>query len=247
MKCVIHNIQQLETCKKDMEQLLQNKKSINLSYEESHKARTKKQEGFIFAALINQITDFLQDCGFNVDADDIRYKLYRDVSEILPEMIIDKQIFGGQPRIKHLGDMDRVLCSKFIDGVFTVIDQDPLYSGLQLHPSTYYNFIYHLDPEEIKFAQTQILPERDEDYLRHIRTMPCLICGIQHRSEAHHIRDVRTSGTAIKSPDFFAVPLCHTCHMTVAHGTGFRDSLRWIPLDLLDFCKINYIRWKNKK
>ena len=219
---------------------------LNITYDIAKKEKTMAQMGFFFSALIDQITNYFRECGFNVDEDDVRYKLYEDVAEIVPEMVVDNILFKGKPRIKHLSDMDRATMAKFIDGIFTILDQDPMYAGIKMHPSIFYNFLYHLDPEDIKFAQTQKLAERDENYLNYIRTLPCLVCGIQHRSEAHHIRDTRTAGMAIKSPDFYAVPLCHNCHMSVAHGTGFKEALKWIPLDLLDFCKVNYIRWKKR-
>lgn len=247
MRVICYNQQMLDRVIEDMRTQFEQHKRLNVSYEKSHKERTLAQVGFLFAALINQITDYFRDCGLILDEEDVRYHLYDRVSEFVPEMVVDKTIFGGKPRIKHLSEMDRELCSKFIDGIFQVIDQDPIYSGLQLHPSVYFNWCFHLDKEEIKQAQTEVLPERDENYLNYQRTRPCMICGIQHRSQAHHVRDTRTAGMAIKSPDWFSLPLCSMCHMTVAHGTGFKDAMSWLPLELMDFCRINYIRWRNHK
>lgn len=245
VKIIIYNQQMLDKVKEDLQNQFDQHKRLNISYEKAHKERTIAQVGFVFAALINQITDYFINCGFNIDAEDVRYKLYDEVSEIIPEMVVDKQIFGGRPRIKHISEMDRELCSKFINGVFEVLNSKPMYAGLMMHPSTYYNWCFHLEPEEIQITRNSILPERDENYLNYIRSLPCICCGIQHRSEAHHIRDTRTAGTAIKSPDWYAVPLCHQCHMLVAHGEGFKNSMKWIPLDLIDFCRICYSRWKN--
>lgn len=247
-KFVVCNQEMLEVAIQDLRNMFERDKRINLSYEKASKEGTAKQKGFIFAAQINGIRDFLQYCGFNVDDEDVRYKLYKDVSVFLPDMVVDKQIFGGQPRIKHIQEIlkDRELASKFIDGIFHILDTDPIFAGIQLHPSVYYNWAFHVDKEEIKMVGQKVLPERDEDYLNYIRSLPCICCGIQHRSEAHHIRDTRTAGVAIKSPDWYAVPLCHNCHMKVAHGTGWKESMGWIPIDLIDFCKICYVRWKNK-
>lgn len=247
MRVIIYNKQMLETVIADMRNEFEKHKRLNVVYEKSHKERTMAQVGFLFAALINQITEFFNDCGFNVDSEDVRYKLYDDVSKIVPEIVVDRVLFGGKPRVKHVAEMNRELMSKFIDGVFQVIDQDPIYSGLRLHPSVYINWAYHVDNEELKQAQTATLPERDADYLNYQRTCPCIICGIQHRSEAHHVRDTRTAGTGIKSPDWYSLPLCHNCHMTVAHGVGFKESLKWLPLELIDFCRISYMRWRSHK
>lgn len=247
MRLTINNPQILENVITDIRNAFEQHKRLNISYEKAHKPRTQAQMGFVFAALINQITDFFNSCGFSLDEDDVKYKLYDDVSKIVPEMVVDKVIFGGKQRIKHISEMDRELMSKFIDGIFTVLDQDPIYSGLKLTPDTHYNWVYHITQEDIDFVRQQAFPERDANYLNYIREQPCLICGIQHRSEAHHIRDTRTAGMAIKSPDWYAMPLCHNCHLAIAHGTGFKDCLKWIPLDFIDFCKICYSRYLNKR
>lgn len=236
----------LDTVIRDIQYQFETKKRLNISYEQAHKERTVAQMGFVFSALIANITEYFQDCGFNVDEDDVRYKLYDEVSEVVPEMVVDKQIFGGRPRIKHLGEMDRSLCSKFIDGIFTVLSEKPLYDGLKLHPSISYNWAFHIEPEEIQIAKQTSLPERNPDYLDYVRDLPCLICGKQHRSHAHHLKDNRLGGISQKSPDWSAMPLCPDCHLRIAHGTGFKEALAWLPLDLDVFTKLCYLRWQNK-
>lgn len=244
MKITCYNSQQLDTIIEDMRREFDKHKRLNIVYEKSSKEKTKAQIGFTFAALINQITAYFQDCGFNVNEEDVRYKLYDDVSQIVPEMVIDKQLFGGKPRIIHIPEMDRELLSKFINGIFEVLDTFPVYAGATLSPDVYYNWIFHLDPEDIKYAQTVDLPERDPEYLEYIRTRPCLCCGKQHRSDAHHLKDNRLGGISQKSPDWSAMPLCHNCHLNIAHGTGFKDAIKWIPIDLINFTRLCYIRWK---
>lgn len=249
MKMVIYNQDMLDKAIEDLQNFFEQNKRINLVYEKSSKEKTNRQIGFIFAALISGITDYFRECGFNVDDEDVRYKLYNDVAEILPEMVVDKQIFGNKPRIKHLGDMDRELCGKFIDGIFTLIDRLPIYEGLMLHPSIYFNYLFHLEPEEIKMAKDAVLPERDEDYLAYIHDQPCMICGLQHRSHAHHAKIPRYVSNSKKTPDWTALPLCYLHHLQGAHQQGhnwLEEKLKWLPIDLETFCRINYIRWKNK-
>ena len=249
-KILIYNQEMLDVAIEDLRQQFNQFGRINLSYEKASKEKTNKQIGFIFAALIDGITEYFRDCGFNVDSDDVRYKLYEDVSQIVPEMVVDKQIFGNKPRIKHLSEMDRELCSKFIDGIFTVIDTQPIYQGLMLHPSIYLNYLYHLDPEEIKMVKNTNLPERDEDYLAYIHEQPCMICGMQHRSHAHHAKIHRYVSNSKKTPDWCAIPLCANHHLNGAHQQGhnwLEEKLKWLPIDLETFCRLNYIRWKNKK
>lgn len=246
MKLTVNNPQILETVITDMRTALERDKALNISYEKAHRPHTMAQVGFVFAALISQITAFFRDCGFNVDEDDVRYKLYEDVSKIVPDMVVDNVLFRGKQRIKHVTEMDRETLSKFINGIFALVDQDPIYSGLKLTPDTYYNWAFHIDQEQIKWVRDQIYPERDADYLNYVREQPCLICGVQHRSEAHHLKDMSLCGMAQKAPDWAAIPLCHHCHMSVAHGTGFKEALAWIPLKLPDFTRICYSRYRAK-
>lgn len=246
MKAMVLNEQMLKTVIADIEAQFKEYGRLNITYEKSHKPRTMAQMGFLFAALINQITDYFRNCGFNVDEDDVRYKLYKDVSVVVPEMVVDNIIFTGEPRIRHVPEMDRELLSKFIDGIFTVLDQDPIYSGLKLSADTFYNWVYHLDKEQIAAVVAQNYPERDAAYLDYVRSRPCIICGIQHRSEAHHLKDMSLCGMAQKAPDWGTVPVCHTCHMLVAHGTGFKEAMGWVPIGLPEFTKICYSRYLAK-
>lgn len=248
-KIVIYNQPMLDAVLRDIQYQFELKKRLNISYEPAHKERTLAQVGFVFSALINNITEYLQDCGFNVDEDDVRYKLYDEVSEIVPAMVVDKQIFGGKPRIKHISEMDRALCSDFINGIFEVIDSKPLYEGLKLHPSIRNNFLWHLESQEIEIAKRTDLPDRDEDYLRFVHNQPCLVCGIQHRSHAHHAKIPRYVANSKKTPDWTAIPLCESHHLDGAHQQGHQwleEQLKWLPVDLETFCRLSYLRWQNK-
>lgn len=246
MKCTILNNQQWERHKETIEGLLKDGREINLSYEPASKAVTKKQIGFFFAALVNQIYLYFRNCGWSIKENQVRYGLYKQVAQVVPDMTYDLSMFGQEPQVKHLSDMETSKeMSDFINGVFTVLDTNPMYAGIKLTPDTFYSWLNHVTIDEVNTAKCQELPERDNGYLDHIRSLPCLICGIQHRSDAHHIRDTRTAGEAIKSPDWYTIPLCHQCHMMIAHGTGFKEAIKWIKMDLIDFCRLNYLRWQN--
>lgn len=246
MKTTVLNAQMLETVITDIRREFDEVGRLNVSYEKAHKPRTMAQMGFLFAALIDQITDYFRFCGFNVDEHDVRYKLYKDVSKIVPDMVVDSVIFMGEQRIKHISEMDRETMSRFIDGVLSVVDQDPIYSGLKMTPAVYFNWVYHVDKDQIGAVMAQDYPERDPDYLNCVRGRPCLICGIQHRSQAHHLKDMSLCGMAQKAPDWAAIPLCPVCHMNIAHGTGFKEALSWIPMSLPEFTKICYSRYLAK-
>lgn len=248
-RVVIYNQEMLDIVKQDLQKAFDENKRINLSYEKAHKEKTRPQVGFLFSALISNITDYFIGCGFILDEDDVRYKLYQDVSKIVPEMVVDRQIFGGEPRIKHIGEMNRELMSKFIDGIFTVIDTQPIYEGLMLHPSIKHNWLFHLEAEDILLAKNSELPERDEEYLEYIHNQPCVICGRQHQSHAHHAKIPRYVSNSKKTPDWTAVPLCQKHHLEGAHTEGHKwllEKIKWLPVDLETFCRLNYLRWKNK-
>lgn len=145
MKATIYNLKQWDLHRQEIERLLA-QKPVDLSYEPAAKEKTKKQIGFFFSALCDQITSYLRECGFNVNANDTKYGLYSQVSQVVPEMVVDT-IFGNTRRVLHISDMDRVLMSKFIDGVFQVIDTNPMYSGLKLTPDVRYNWAFHLSDD----------------------------------------------------------------------------------------------------
>ena len=247
MKIVLRNREQFDNCRSEIEYLLSQGKQIDLSYELAHKPKTMAQMGFLFAALINECQKFLEEYGFVVDAEDVRYYFYKKVADIVPEIKSDCMLFGANVRIKHLSEYDRATMSKFIDGCFTVIEQDPLFEGIILSPDVYLNFLYHITEDELRIIESQKYPDRDEDYLAFIRTRPCMICGRHHASEAHHIKEMELCGLTQKAPDVYAIPLCHKCHMTIAHGTGFKEKMSWLPYDLKTVCRIMYNRYKNKR
>ncbi len=246
MKCTVLNYQQWERHKDTIEKLLTEGREVNLSYEPASKPVTKKQVGFFFAALVNQLYLYFRNAGWSIKENQVRYGLYKQVAQVVPDMTYDLSMFGQESQVKHISDMETAKeMSDFISGVFTVLDTNPMYAGIKLTPDTFYSWINHVTIDEVTGVRCQEVPERDVEYLNYIRERPCLICGIQHRSDAHHIRDTRTAGTAIKSPDWYTIPLCHQCHILIAHGTGFKEAIKWIKIDLMDFCKMCYLRWKN--
>ena len=245
MHTVIYNEQMLDTCIADMRNILASQKKINLTYDVAHKEKTKAQIGFWFAALCNGIYDYFREVGINETETSIRYGLYEQVGKYVPEIMVDMVLFGGKQRPMHISEIkDRALMSKFIDGVFTMLENEPLYAGIQLHPSIWYNWTFHLDPADIKAVGEMQLPERDNNYLEWVRTRPCIVCGCMHRSEAHHVKIKELVAMGKKTPDWTALPLCHKCHMSVAHGTGFHEAMEWLPIKMIDFCRINYVKWK---
>lgn len=68
-------------------------------------------------------------------------------------------------------------------------------------------------------------------YLAYIRRQPCLIC--RRPAEPHHLRGLRYgSGTGLKAPDEWAVPLCPDHHRELHdHGVKTFCSNHQVNLD----------------
>lgn len=251
MKCKILNLNQWELHKQTIEKLLADGRQVDLSYERSAKPVTRRQIGFFFAALVNQIWLYFINNGWSLTEKQVRYGLYKQVAQVVPNMTYDLSMFGQEPQVKHISDMETAEeMSEFISGVFTVIDTNPMYAGLRLTPDTYYSWLNHLTYDEINSARAVELPERDADYLNHIRSLPCIICGKQHSSHAHHAKVPQYVMVGKKSPDFCAIPLCPEHHLGGAHHLGHSwliEQLKWIKIDLLDFCRLCYQRWLASK
>lgn len=246
MKTVLYNEEMLEAVVEDMRNLMKDGKHINIEYEVKKKEKTKAQVGFWFGCLVSGIYDFLLERGESVEKKSVEYALYEQIAEYVPELMVDMSIFRLKDRARHLGEIrDRELMAKLIDGAFELIEQDPMYKDLMLHPSISHNWAFHVNEEDIKYVEGLDLPERDKWYLEYVRTRPCLCCGRMNCSEAHHVKIKELVAMGKKTPDWTAVPLCHNCHMNVAHGGGFREAMKWLPINMLDFCKLSYVRWKN--
>jgi len=249
MKATIWNFNHFESVIQDMRQEFSTHKSLSVDYHKPYKERTKAQTGFIFSALIGSINTYFQECGINATPESIRYDLYEVVCPEVPQLMIESGFLAGRkPRPKHLSEMNREECSLFIDGIIKYLEDNKIFAGLALSPDIRHNWCRHVRDEDIQFAQQQTYPDRDESYLRHIRQQPCIVCGCRGGIEAHHSKIKGFGGLGGKTPDWTAVPLCHNCHHGLAHGEGavsFTNSLRWIPMDLKDFCLLMYNRWRN--
>lgn len=85
---------------------------------------------------------------------------------------------------------------------------------------------------------------RSKQYLAHIRSKPCLICGANW-SDPHHVTYAQLKGKAVKSGDQYAVPLCRKHHMEL-HESPLGERTFWamngiIPLVWADK---EYSEWR---
>jgi hypothetical protein len=64
----------------------------------------------------------------------------------------------------------------------------------------------------------------DEEYLAWIRTLPCCVCPLDDRTQAHHMkhgRGERRGGMGIRVHDKLTIPQCPRHHRQFHAGTGF--------------------------
>lgn len=253
MKVNCFSERQLETVINEIRAQFAEKKSIEISYNQVHKAQTMAQRGYIFGALIDSIVKFYKECGYIVTPESVKGDLYVETEQYLPELVIENTIFGHRkPRMKTLSEMNRKETSLFIDAIFEVLDNNKIFAALELAPDIRNNWVYHITQDDINSLSHIQLPERDPAYLDYVRTLPCLVCGRRGYTNPHHLKDPLLCGMAQKAPDWAAIPLCTGadggCHHALAHGQGpeaLKDALRWLPFGLTDFCKLMYNRWRN--
>jgi hypothetical protein len=67
------------------------------------------------------------------------------------------------------------------------------------------------------------LPQRDERYLDHVRSLPCSVSRCHNTADPHHAKldwqPVSEGGMSRKGSDFCAVPLCRIHHGEI-HSRG---------------------------
>lgn len=77
---------------------------------------------------------------------------------------------------------------------------------------------------------------QDEAHLDWIRTLPCCICE-SDGSDPHHLLSIKDArGMAMKSQDWWTVPLCRRCHdrlhkeavADTEHSWFSRNGLAWV-------------------
>ena len=65
-------------------------------------------------------------------------------------------------------------------------------------------------PKPQRRAASSTSKARDEEYKARIRTLPCIGCGREGRSEAAHTGS--DGGMSMKASDYSCAPLCADCH-----------------------------------
>lgn len=60
-----------------------------------------------------------------------------------------------------------------------------------------------------------------------IRKLPCCVCSKMPAGEAHHLKATGLRGMGMRSPDRFAVPMCHEDHINGVERAGSKNELDW--------------------
>lgn len=253
MKITCWNERQLEAVITEIRNEFSKHRAVCIDYRQPYREKTKAQTGFIFGALVDSVVRYFRECGVSCNELSVKGDLYAETEGKYPELMVENSVFGHRrPRQKTLSEMDRRETSIFIDAIFRVLEENNVFYDLELAPDILHNWTRHITDDDIAYIRSIRLPERDERYLDYIRSLPCIVCGRRGATQAHHLKDPKLCGMAQKAPDWATIPLCADvdggCHHALAHGQGpeaLQYALRWIGMDLKDFCKLMYNRWRN--
>lgn len=254
MQVIAHNISQLDSIVRNMYSKISEFGELQICYEKPFKDKTLKQLGYFFGGLCKAVREFYLENGIDsYSLENIKENFYYGCSAVDDRLLKTVRRFNGEMYQvpKRLSEMNREEASLFIDTSLRLIDMAKCFEGLVLHPSLRYTWVRHITPEDCRYFSDKDIQRIDKEYLSHIRSQACIWCGVSHQSEPHHLKLAGISGTGYKSPDCYAVPLCHKCHIAHLHQNGaeaFLRDLRWITkyITIKDFCLVNYNRWKNK-
>lgn len=223
-------------------------KTINLSWEFSFRPKTLAQLGFFFAGIVGAIqVHFKEIYGEEYSKEIIKELLYVECSN--KEELISPN--GKTITItKRISMMSVQEMSEFIEKVLIFCEQ----YEIPLQPELRFLWVNNLNPEYVDEVEHTKFREKDESYLRYVRSQPCIVCGAYH-SEAHHLKDRELAGLGEKTPDYMAVSLCSECHRNYlgsdSHITTEKIK-RLAPflfrkLSTKQFCKMcyeRYLKWR---
>lgn len=253
MKTIAYNDRQLETIVTDIYDQFNKYKSLQIDYQKPYKDMTVRQLGYIWGGLIQSVIDYFEDLGTRYDEVAVKENFYNGASALDERLLKTVRRFNGElyQVPLRMSEMDIEQAGIFIDKCLFLIDNARCFAGLTLRPELRYTWVRHIKKEDIDQLRFAKLPRDDKEYLAYLRKQHCIWCGKKNGIEAHHLKIAGESGTAYKVDDYLTVPLCSGCHREY-HQKGqeaFNNALSWITkyISLTDFCKINYLKWRNHR
>ncbi len=228
---------------KEVEKLLKKGNILCIDlYNESEK-KTKLQLEFLFGLLIQEyIAQVKEMTGESWNAKQVQMYYYDKFCKMNYIELPTGQILVD---LKTLSKMNKKEVTEFIE---KIID-DMLEKGIRISHKVRNSFLFNKDKvkeyKNIVLDKEKGFKNKDEDYLRYQRSLSCIYCGDCNRSEVHHIKDCSETGTALKAPDWYSIPLCRQHHADCDNiGQDFIiDGLPLFGMDIKEYCKIMYCRF----
>ena len=252
----VYNIPHLQNVCRELTQKIKAGKRYVLKLDEVTKRKSHKQLRNLFGNLVTPLAEYLS-ASYGIDIDSLaleRELLKRyDVQAESPTCKFSFDFERMSPDIvpTRLLDMNTAQAGDFTDWCITYIRER--FPDLNLPPYIDYLWMNKLTEEKVKQVvyESQKWGDRDKEYLEHIRSKPCIVCGVvSQKREVHHLNDITLGGgMAEKVPDYYTVPLCRECHQAL-HDQGMKE-LEVLIAPMLHgqginvFCKVCYYRWKN--
>ena len=85
-------------------------------------------------------------------------------------------------------------------------------------------------------------PGNDLDYKKKIKKLPCIVTGVQHNIDPHHLKCMGGRGAGMKAPDKCLVPLCRDEHNKV-ESIPSRGEEAWFLEQGIDCKKLAEELW----
>lgn len=223
-------------------------KVISLSYDEVKQSKTKKQLGFIWSGIIKALQQFdFDNTGEKLPADSIKTMLYDQLLKPEIKIVLGKKVL----HYVTLSQMDIEQAGRFIEDSIDFCDSLPDFT---LPVALRYTWVRTIKQDELDKISGQVgnWDKIQPEYLQFIRNQFCLYCGAIPPCHAHHVRYGTEPGTAKKPADYYAIPLCSSCHEyrhSVKSGDTFFNDMKgvfWGYTPKL-FCEINFYKWYKTK
>ncbi len=224
---------------------------FNLSYEIIKQVKTKRQLGFIWGGLLVDLANYKNEEGETLGEEgrlrkwtpeDVKLWLYHNILGTAPIVLSTGEVIYYQ---KTMSNMDKEEMSEFITKVIDFVDEN---TDCILRPELRNTWLLHVDKPYYDQMESCQYSQYDRGYLRYQSRQPCLYCGVRDRISPHHLRREGQGGTATKPPDWLTIPLCYKCHDFLHRGneTEVIQGLSIYKLDVKDYCKLCYAKWKLK-